>query len=92
MLQLFKRFYAIIVVATVVGTGMDFTAIDPMKALYWSAVVNGVVSVPIMAAMMVVASRKSEMGQFVAPPAQLIFGWLATAVMAASTIAMFVLS
>ena len=85
-------FYSVISVAMVLGVAVDYSPLDPIKALFWSAVLNGVISVPIMAAMMVVASRKSEMGQFVAPPAQIIFGWLATAVMAASTVAMFVLS
>ncbi len=53
-----KGFYAIIGIATIVGTGLDFTRIDPMKALYWSAVINGVVAVPIMAGMMLLASKK----------------------------------
>jgi Mn2+/Fe2+ NRAMP family transporter len=57
-----KGFYAIIAVATVVGTGLDFTPIDPMKALYWSAVINGVVAVPIMAAMMLLAGKPEVMG------------------------------
>ena len=52
---------------------------------------NGVIAVPIMIAMMIVASRRSEMGDFVASPWQRIFGWLATAVMAFAAIAMFVL-
>ena len=69
---------------------IDFLPLDPVRGLYWSAVINGVISVPIMAAMMVVASRKAQMGIFVATPAQKIFGWLATAVMAAAVIGMFV--
>src|SRR6476659_4093592 len=51
-----RGFYAIVAVATLFGTALSFTPIDPMKALYWSAVINGVVSVPIMAAMMRLAT------------------------------------
>lgn len=76
-----KRFYAIIVVATVVGTGLDFTSIDPMKALYWSAVINGVVAVPIMAGMMLLASKKSVMGTFTSGVKTSWFGWGGVAVM-----------
>ena len=76
-----KRFYAIIVVATVVGTGLDFTSIDPMKALYWSAVINGVVAVPIMAGMMLLAGKKSVMGTFTSGVKTSWFGWGGVAVM-----------
>ena len=79
-----------IATAVVMGLLVDYSGLDPIKALFWSAVINGVISVPIMAAMMVVASRKAQMGIFVATPAQKIFGWLATAVMAAAVIGMFV--
>ncbi|RYX93490.1 MAG: divalent metal cation transporter [Comamonadaceae bacterium] len=70
-----KRFYAIIVVATIVGTGLDFTPIDPMKALYWSAVINGVVAVPIMVGLMLLASKKEVMGSFTAGGKTRWFGW-----------------
>ena len=85
-------FYAVIGVSIVAGVGIDFTPFDPIKALFWSAVLNGVITVPIMAAMMVVASRPGQMGAFVASPLQRLFGWLTTAVMAAAALAMFVLA
>ena len=85
-----KAFYIVIATAVVMGLLVDYSGLDPIKALFWSAVINGVISVPIMAAMMVVASRKAQMGIFVATPAQKIFGWVATAVMAAAVIGMFV--
>lgn len=85
-----KAFYTVIAAAIIVGLLVDYSGLDPIKALFWSAVINGVISVPIMAAMMVVASRSAQMGDFVATPAQKIFGWLATAVMAAAVIGMFV--
>ena len=75
------RFYAIITLATVVGTGLDFTPIDPMKALYWSAVINGVVAVPIMAGMMLLASKKSVMGNLTSGFKTTWFGWGCVVVM-----------
>ena len=77
-----KGFYAIITVATVVGTGLDFTPIDPMKALYWSAVVNGVVAVPIMAAMMLLAGKPEVMGALPVRRKTRVLGWGAVALMA----------
>ena len=77
--------------ATLGGVVLCFTPADPVKELFWSAVINGVIAVPIMAAMMVVASRRQEMGAFVATPGQKLGGWVATAVMAAAAVAMFAL-
>jgi NRAMP (natural resistance-associated macrophage protein)-like metal ion transporter len=84
-----KAFYATIVVATLVGALINFTPINPIKALYWAAVVNGVVAVPVMAVMMILARRKSVMGDFTIPRGMTIVGWLATAVMAFAALAMF---
>ena len=81
-------FYAVIVAAMLVALGVVFSPLDPIKALFWSAVVNGVISVPIMAAMLVVAARHQQMGRFVATRGQQLFGWLATAVMAVAVVAM----
>ena len=85
-------FYTVIGLATLVGVAVDYSPLDPIRALFWSAVLNGVISVPLMAAMMIVVSRKDEMGQFVAPLPLRILGWFATACMAAAAIAMFMLS
>ena len=84
-------FYAVIGLATLIGVAVDYSPLDPIRALLWSAVLNGVISVPLMAAMMIVASRKDEMGDFVAPLLQRVLGWFATACMAAAAIAMFLL-
>jgi len=81
-------FYAVIVVSVVLGLGVVFSPIDPIKALFWSAVINGIIAVPIMAATMVVGARRHEMGRYVATVGQLIFGWIATAVMALAVGAM----
>jgi Mn2+/Fe2+ NRAMP family transporter len=84
-----KRFYGVIIASIILGLGVEFSPLDPIKALVWSAVVNGVIVVPIMVAVMIVASHRKQMKSFVATPLQRLFGWLATAVMAAAAIAMF---
>jgi Mn2+/Fe2+ NRAMP family transporter len=86
-----RPFYVVIALAIVLGIAVDFTSLDPIKALIWSAVLNGVIVVPIMAAMMVVASRPKIMGDFVAARWQRVLGWIATAIMAAAALAMFAL-
>jgi Mn2+/Fe2+ NRAMP family transporter len=63
--------------------------IDPIKALFWSAVINGVVAVPIMAAMMLVISRQQTMGRFTGQKLLVSLGWCATAIIAAAAVAMF---
>ena len=86
-----RPFYIVIAIAIVLGIAVDFSPLDPIKALIWSAVVNGVIVVPIMAVMMIVASRRKLMGDFVAAPWQRLLGWVATAIMAAAAIAMFIM-
>ena len=78
--------------ATLIGVAVDYSDLNPIRALFWSAVLNGVISVPLMAAMMIVVSRKDEMGQFVASFRLRVMGWFATAYMAAAAFTMFVLS
>jgi Mn2+/Fe2+ NRAMP family transporter len=86
-----RPFYIVIAVAIVLGIAVVFSPLDPIKALIWSAVLNGVIVVPIMAAMMIVASRRKIMGDFVAALWQRLLGWAATAIMAAAAIAMFIM-
>ena len=83
-----KGFYAIIGIATIVGTGLDLTPMDPMKALYWSAVVNGVVAVPIMVAMMILSGNAAVMGALPVKRKTRFFGWGAVAVMFAAVMMM----
>jgi NRAMP (natural resistance-associated macrophage protein)-like metal ion transporter len=85
-----RPFYVVIALAILVGVGLGFTPLDPIKALLWSAVANGVIVVPIMVAMMIMASRRSLMGRFTASRWQVVLGWAATAVMMAAAVAMFV--
>lgn len=86
-----KAFYGVIALAFALGLLMLFLPIDPIKALFWSAVLNGVIAVPLMVATMVVVSSRKHLGRYVAPPALKAVGWTATAVMAAAALAMFVL-
>src|ERR1051326_683970 len=74
-------FYAVICAATVLGLSLNFLHIDPVKALFWAAVVNGLVSAPLMAVIMIIASSRKVMGGFVIPPYLRFVGWAATAVM-----------
>ena len=87
-----KRFYGIIVGATVIGLAMQWSHMNPIKALFWSAVLNGITAVPIMAAMMVLASNRAIMGHLHERRSILIFGWAATAVMAIASGAMLITS
>jgi NRAMP (natural resistance-associated macrophage protein)-like metal ion transporter len=84
-----KRFYAIIAVATLIGAALCFTPIDPIKALYWSAVINGVISVPIMVVMMLMASRADVMGRFVIGRQLRWLGWGGTLAMTVAVAGMF---
>ena len=83
-----KGFYAIIGIATIVGTALDFTPIDPMKALYWSAVVNGVVAVPIMVAMMILSGNATVMGSLPVKRKTRFFAWGAVLVMLMAVVLM----
>jgi NRAMP (natural resistance-associated macrophage protein)-like metal ion transporter len=87
-----KTFYGVIGAAMVIATGAIFMPIDPIKMLFWSAVINGVISVPIMGAMMVLARRHRQMGAYVADTWQRLLGWAATLAMAVAVVAMFVFS
>jgi len=85
-----RGFYMILIIATLLGVALNFTPIDPIKALFWSAVINGVIAVPIMVVIMLMVARSDVMGQFVITPGLRITGWLATAVMAFAVLAMAV--
>lgn len=76
------RFYGVIAVSTLIGVALGFTRIDPIKALYWAAVINGVISAPIMFVMMRMAADPKIMGEFVVGQRLKALGWLAIAAMA----------
>jgi NRAMP (natural resistance-associated macrophage protein)-like metal ion transporter len=84
-----KGFYAVLAAATLLGLALDFTSIDPISALFWSAVINGVVAVPVMVILMTMARNRKVMGRFVLSPMLTTIGWVATAVMLAAAIGLF---
>ena len=86
-----KSFYAAIAVATMAGVGLNFTPLDPVRALYWSAVVNGILAAPVMAVLMLIAGNGRIMGRLTASRAMLTGGWVATVFMLAASIGLFVL-
>lgn len=86
-----RAFYAAIAVATLLGMGIVFSPLDPMKALFWSAVVNGVAAAPMIVAMVIMGSRRDVMGALVLPTWLRALGWAGAAVMAGATIGMIAL-
>jgi NRAMP (natural resistance-associated macrophage protein)-like metal ion transporter len=84
-----KGFYSIIAISTLIGIGIGFLPIDPIKALFWSAVINGVISIPIMVVMMLMAGDSKVMGKFVISSWIKWLGWAAAVVMAVAVAAMF---
>jgi Mn2+/Fe2+ NRAMP family transporter len=84
-----RLFYLIIVGATLLGTVLSFSPIDPIRMLFWSAVINGVISVPLMVGIMWVATHKAVMGRFAVNGTLRWLGWTATAAMGLVVIGMF---
>lgn len=83
-----RAFYATIAIATAAGAALSFSPINPITALYWSAVINGVVAAPVMVAMMLLASRSDIMEAATIGPALKWLGWLSTGAMAAASLVM----
>lgn len=84
-----KGFYTVIILATVIGMILGFSSIDPIKGLYWSAVINGVISIPILIVMLTMASQKSVMGNFIIGKVLKTFGWATAIIMAIAVALMF---
>src|SRR6185437_7651928 len=84
-----KLFYTVLIVSGALGLALNILPIDPVKALYWSAVINGVAAVPIMTAIMVFSTSLRDMGKFVLPPWLQALGWIATLVMTGAAVVMF---
>jgi NRAMP (natural resistance-associated macrophage protein)-like metal ion transporter len=83
-----KAFYFALAGATLVGILINFSPIDPIRALYWSAVINGIVAVPVMVIMMRMATNTKVMGKFTISPTMRTIGWVATLVMALAVLGM----
>jgi Mn2+/Fe2+ NRAMP family transporter len=85
------KFYAVVTAAVSIGLVMNFIGVDPVRALFWTAVINGVVAVPLIVVIMLMASRQRVMGQFIIPRYLKWGGWVTAAFMTASVVAMFAL-
>ena len=89
-LTLAREFYAVIALAIVGGVVITFLHFDPLRALYWSAVINGITAVPIMVVMMLMARSRRVMGEFAVTGTLAWGGWLATLAMAIAAAGAFV--
>ena len=85
-----RGFYGVIAVAVVAGILLGFTPLSPMKALFWSAVINGIVAVPLMVVIILLAQRRASIGEYPASRTLVVLGWVATAVMGIAALMMFV--
>lgn len=75
------KFYPVIAAATMIGLGVNFVGLNPIRALYWSAILNGIVATPLMVMPMLMSPSKAVVGKFALPTYLRIIGWAATAVM-----------
>jgi len=84
-----RGFYGVIAVSVLAALAIQYSPISPMKALFWSAVINGVAAVPLMVLIVLLVSRKSVMGEYTSGWVIVGLGWVATALMAAASVRMF---
>ena len=85
-----RGFYGVIIVSVLAALAIQYSPISPMKALFWSAVINGVVAVPLMVVIIILASKKSVMGDYAASRPIVLLGWIATAIMGAAALGMLI--
>lgn len=85
-----RGFYGVIAVSVLLGLVIQYSPVSPMKALFWSAVINGIVAVPLMVVIIVLVSRRSVMGAYTASRRVVVLGWIATALMAAAALSLCV--
>jgi Mn2+/Fe2+ NRAMP family transporter len=85
-----KRFYAVIALSTCIGVGIDFMGINPMTALFWTAVINGLLAPPLLVLIMLVSNNPDVMGSRINSRFTNVLGWIATAVMFVAAAAMLI--
>jgi Mn2+/Fe2+ NRAMP family transporter len=85
-----RGFYSVIAISVLAGLLIQYSPISPMKALFWSAVINGIVAVPLMIVIIVLVSSVAVMGRFAAERSVIVLGWIATAIMGAAAVRMFI--
>jgi Mn2+/Fe2+ NRAMP family transporter len=86
------QFYVVIIAATLVGMAINFLGINPMTALVWSAVLNGLVAPPLLVLVMLVSNDRAAMGERTNGRLLNVVGWLTTIVMGAAGIGLIVTS
>jgi Mn2+/Fe2+ NRAMP family transporter len=86
------KFYLVIGAATIIGVGLNFIGLNPIRALYWSAILNGIVATPLMVMLMLMSSSKAVIGNFELPTYLRIVGWAATAVMSVASAGFLIMS
>lgn len=84
-----KRFYLTIAVSTIIGLWINFTDVDPIKALIYAAVINGIIDVPLLVAIMKISNDRKILGEKINGKTSNIIGWITTIVMGASVVVMF---
>ena len=87
-----RAFYGILAAAMAIGMGIGLSGVNPISALYWAAVINAVIAVPVMVAVMIAAHHPRVMGSMVLPLKWRVLGWTAAAAMAAASVALLVVS
>jgi NRAMP (natural resistance-associated macrophage protein)-like metal ion transporter len=87
-----KAFYAVLALSTLVGLTLNFTKVDPIKALVWAAIINGVTAAPVMCFTMLLASRRKVMGKITVPAYLKILGWTGAAIMVFAAVGMILTS
>ena len=85
-----RVFYGAIAATTLAGALMQSVGVNPVRALYWSAVINGVLAAPLMAIMMLIVRNPAAMGKLTLSRKGAVLGWAATALMAAATLLFFI--
>jgi len=85
-----RGFYGVIAVSVLAGLVIQYSPISPMKALFWTAVINGVVAVPLMVVIILLVSKTAVMGDYTAGRPIIILGWIATVVMGLAAVRMFI--
>ena len=84
-----KKFYTVIAISVLFALAIQYSPISPMKALFWSAVINGVVAVPLMVVILLLSAKPAVMGAFTASRTILFLGWVATGIMGLAAVWMF---
>ena len=85
-----KGFYGVIAISVLLALVIQYSPIDPMKALFWSAVINGVVAVPLIVVILLLSAKKTVMGDHTASRSLIVLGWIATAVMGVAALSMLI--